>query len=78
MRCGHENVAVDYDHPHGLIAGVLVSSLRTSDPKTTRAKMTLRSPRCLDCGRSLRKADLRMRIVEGGDLYDARFLWVCV
>jgi hypothetical protein len=73
--CSHLSVHVDYDHPHGLVPGVLVAELQATARGRARAVMTLKSPRCSICGVTLERSVLAKRIVVGGDLYDARFIW---
>jgi hypothetical protein len=42
--CKHSLVLVDYDHPHGILAGVSVAALQASDPSRTRPVMSLTNP----------------------------------
>jgi len=74
--CEHLLVLVDYDHPHGAIAGVPVAELRSADPARARPVMALRNPRCSACGAALTGRSLGPRTQPGGDLYDERFRWV--
>jgi|GEM_PF-3284921 len=74
-HCSHATLIVDYDHPHSTIEGVTVSDLRRSSATKTRRIMTLRNPRCADCGAALTRAALGARIGRGGDCYDPRFRW---
>lgn len=75
-ECQHEEVIVDYMHPHGDICGVSVKELQGSIPSSTRAVMELHRPRCLRCGLPLGLKLLTKRIRAGGDLHDARFRWI--
>ncbi len=74
-RCAHRDVVVDYDHPHGPIEGVLVATLRSTQPSETRPRMTLRNARCVACGVALTRRSLGARTEPGGDCFDERFEW---
>ena len=75
--CWHPVILVTYHHPHSDIHDVSLADLVKSSPAQTRRVMTVGSPRCSECGNSLRKLDLADRIAEGGDLFDrrVRFVW---
>jgi hypothetical protein len=65
MGCAHDEVLVDYDHPHRTIS-VLLDELVRSDPSTTRAVFQVANPRCARCGTKLPQSvlsDVDPRIV---------------
>jgi hypothetical protein len=74
--CRHENVIVDYEHPHGLIRDVAVKDLRLKPKEQSRPIMILLNPRCKLCGKSLSKQDIEDRLQQNGDLCDSRFRFV--
>jgi hypothetical protein len=74
-QCHHEDIVVDYDHPHGLIRNVAIRELQASPKELTRPFMTLLNPRCGICGKDLLEADLTQRLQRDGDLYDERFIF---
>jgi hypothetical protein len=73
--CRHEEILVDYLHPHAQIPGVRVKVLQASNPSVTRRSMSLINARCAACGGLLSRRELKSRTVSGGDLFDARFVW---
>jgi hypothetical protein len=74
--CRHENVIVDYAHPHGLMRDVAISDLRFTPKEQSRPIMILLNPRCKLCGHSLSKQDVENRSQQKGDLSDSRFNFV--
>jgi hypothetical protein len=75
-KCRHKDIVVDYDHPHGLIQNVSLAELQGSPKEVTQSSMTLINPRCKNCGKALAEAELTIRIQQGGDLYDERFIFI--
>jgi len=69
-------ITVDYDHPHGMIAGVSIRDLIESPSENARPVMAIRDPKCVECKCVLSKKTLGVRIKKGGDLFDERFIWI--
>jgi hypothetical protein len=76
LVCEHDDVLVEYDHPHGVIPDVAVRDLQASPTQSTRPIMCLRNARCASCGFPLAIRSLELRTAPGGDLHDPRFRWV--
>lgn len=78
VTCEHDVIVVTYLHPYGSnfhnqsLADLLVAV----SAGRLRPVVTVKSPKCVTCGKALAEDELSQRISPGGDLYDDRLVWV--